>query len=182
MTVELEWEECTVDSDYEICTAYPHQIRKKETGKIVSEWNHPKGYLCVDLNKQHYLKHRVIALQFIPNPNKLEQIDHINHIKTDNRIENLRWCSNQQNSNQRSCQRFTDKIPDEAIHVTTYNDYNFDELYFHDDVFYVYNGINYVIKPRYQSHSGYWYINMTDTEGRPRKISYNKFKRIYDLL
>ena len=61
------------------------------------------GYLMVDLYKNsqrtHYLIHRLVAEAFISNPNNLPCIDHINTIRTDNRIENLRWCSHKENSN-----------------------------------------------------------------------------------
>lgn len=43
--------------------------------------------------------HRLIAEAFIPNPKNKPCIDHINTVKDDNRIENLRWCTQQENMN-----------------------------------------------------------------------------------
>jgi hypothetical protein len=43
--------------------------------------------------------HRLIANAFIPNPENKPYIDHINTIRHDNRIENLRWCTLSENSN-----------------------------------------------------------------------------------
>ena len=41
--------------------------------------------------------HRLVALAFIPNPNKYPCIDHINRNSKDNRVENLRWCTLEMN-------------------------------------------------------------------------------------
>lgn len=70
--------------------------------RIVEGYPNRDGYLTVKLCKDGKalarVVHRLVAEAFIPNPNNLSEVDHINTIRTDNRAENLRWCSRYENT------------------------------------------------------------------------------------
>lgn len=88
-------------------------VRNDLTGKTLIPFVTKKGgYLRLNLTEngkqKKHLVHRLVAQAFVPNPNNLETVDHINGDKTDNRVENLQWLSNQDNT-----KRFWNGISDE---------------------------------------------------------------------
>lgn len=76
------------------------QFRK---GKIYSPSFSTDGYLQVTLANGNIKRtakvHRLVAMAFIPNPDNLPQVNHIDENKTNNRIDNLEWCTAKYNNN-----------------------------------------------------------------------------------
>lgn len=81
------------------------EIWSCHSNKIMSPTNE-KGYLRISLTKNGerklYRIHRLLAIQYIPNPDNLPEIDHIDRNKLNNDLSNLRWCSRFVNANNRS--------------------------------------------------------------------------------
>ena len=77
------------------------RVRNDETNKMKSMDATSDGYHKVDLysngKRTSVRVHRLVAEAFIPNPNKLPQINHIDGNKENNNVKNLEWVNNSQN-------------------------------------------------------------------------------------
>tara|TARA_Y100001970_G_C13870750_1_gene668878 strand:+ start:115 stop:744 length:630 start_codon:yes stop_codon:yes gene_type:complete len=76
---------------------------KNKDGFVLNPSINSKGYFELSLYKNGEQKdfrvHRLVALAFIPNPNNLPMVNHINQYnKLDNRVSNLEWCTNLYNT------------------------------------------------------------------------------------
>lgn len=74
-------------------------------GKVLKPILLEQGYYAVSLisddggSKKLCKIHRLVAETFIPNPDKLPLINHKDEIKTNNKFDNLEWCTNKYNLN-----------------------------------------------------------------------------------
>ena len=145
-SIEAQWQELIVDPDYEINANNVYQIRRKGTNRNIKLSTNKDVYLQCTLNGKKLYHHRVVALQFIKNPDDKPFIDHINRIRSDNRIENLRWVSHYENMQNLGEYRgyagksfvFTEEIDKDCIKIEKYGNRELEGYYydFNQDIFY----------------------------------------------
>ena len=184
---------------YEIRNYEPFEIRNSITKNILDgNFHHKTGYHQYTLNKDICLKHVILATMFIVNDDPLNkiQVNHKNHIRDDNSINNIEWCTVSKNTKDRTSfnkkykVEYINNIPNDIIKITTYGEHKLaDYYYYHNgelnkDYFYWYNGGIYRIlriNKRITKRRNYEFVNVTDINNKSVDIFISKFKKLYNI-
>ena len=98
--VEGTEENVVISSKGTVLKRYPRSYKyggRKDYYQIVNCKPNNSGYLQVGMRPNTKLVHRLVAETFLEREEGKVEIDHINRDKQDNRIENLRWVTREEN-------------------------------------------------------------------------------------
>lgn len=95
-----KWKILDINDNYfisnygEIISRNYNHTKKPKLLKPVKKKN---GYLSCNINGKGYSIHRLVANNFITKVNNKPHINHIDGNKTNNRVDNLEWCTDSEN-------------------------------------------------------------------------------------
>lgn len=102
-------------------------VKNVKTNKVLKPHLKKNGYYCVNLSRNGKCKtkyiHKLVAESFLTKYDAKHVVDHINGVKTDNRIENLRYISSSMNSRNKLSSnkikyKFVNDLPINSLYIT----------------------------------------------------------------
>ncbi|KAK8840747.1 hypothetical protein M9Y10_030524 [Tritrichomonas musculus] len=179
--------------NYEILNQYPFTIRKRDTHKVINDNTSNFGYIVCFIDNRNLFKHRLIALQFIPNPDNLPQVDHINHDRSDYHLSNLRWVSGSTNQKNKSSNKgvqfeYIDSLPTDAFEIEFYDtkfgrreikDFYYSAI---EDRFYYDNEANYRVLIPHRNPHGCLIVCVRDVDNKPVALVIHRFKEQQGII
>ena len=74
------------------------QVYSQKRQRFMKPYRNNRGYMVLRVGGKCTGVHRLVALAYVPNPALLSEVNHKNGVKTDNRAENLEWCTRKANA------------------------------------------------------------------------------------
>lgn len=71
--------------------------KRYEIKGYIDKYGYRRVLLHVNGKRIKFFVHRLVAQTYIPNPNNLPQVNHIDGNKLNNNVENLEWCTPKEN-------------------------------------------------------------------------------------
>jgi hypothetical protein len=181
---QQQWVECVSNPKYEMQVEYPHYMRYRDTKFLMREETR-RGVIYVECDGNFTAKHRLIAQQFVENPENKEIVIHKNGNTTDNHIENLDWITKAEQG--QLCRKAASKMdlfdqrPDNLIDISdieySKNKHKFKDLYFDGETMWNYKpSVNKWHKFAVYRGS----CNVKSIEGKPVAMSVRKVKQYLD--
>jgi len=146
----------TVERSYHGNIQYKEKILKIKTTNTY----HQIG-LTKNKTRKHYLLHRIVCIAFIPNPNNKPEVNHINGLKNDNRVENLEWVNASENikhafksglKSQKGQKNNASKLNNKQVYDIKYIKKNFDQRDLAKEYNVSVSLINYIINNKIWKH------------------------------
>ena len=166
-------------------------VKNIKTNKILKPFLR-RDYYCVRLCKNGIVKnkyiHQLVADAFLDKPNENSIVDHINNIKTDNRLENLRLVTQSENTRNKSKHynvnyQFVNELPSNSLHIKHIkdNDITVVGLYFNKitNEFYI-KMTNNKYRIMYKNPNKKSYFIQFSFNGKHLTYSFNQLKREYN--
>ena len=74
------------------------RVKNNRNNRLLKPHLERNGYMRVELASRKYLVHRLVAKEFVPNPDDLPTVNHKDESRVNNISENLEWCTLEYNS------------------------------------------------------------------------------------
>lgn len=151
-------------------------------GYVLKQYKNSRGYTYITFgvnNKTVTLRvHRLVAICFIPNPENLPEVNHIDCNRANNNVDNLEWCSHEYNMTYREEHGIALNCSVFAVNLKTSK-----VLYFESqheasrELGISVQNINGVLKGRKKQTGGYWFTEDESeiTEEKIQKIRNNMY-------
>ena len=118
--MQVEYRKITGYDNYSISNT--GLVRNDSTGKTLKPDitnGYHRVFLFLNNKGKRFSIHRLVADAFIPNPDNKTCVDHIDNNKLNNNLDDLRWCSLQENNRNRSiCSKNTSGVKGVTLNKT----------------------------------------------------------------